>query len=115
MSKEIKVVGMAILNELKQILIAQRPSDKSLPDKWEFAGGKIEDGEPHNGPDVLENLLCLCPNHHVLFDKGTFTVNEDFSIIGLSDYSKLTVNRHEHSIGKEFIEYHRDHCYIKMN
>jgi putative restriction endonuclease len=24
----------------------------------------------HNGPDGLANLLCLCPNHHVLFDNG---------------------------------------------
>lgn len=27
-------------------------------------------GSPHNGPDVIENVLCLCPNHHVLFDNG---------------------------------------------
>lgn len=44
-NKKINAVGMAILNEDNQILIAQRPSDKLLPDKWEFAGGKIEDGE----------------------------------------------------------------------
>jgi hypothetical protein len=27
-------------------------------------------GAPHNGPDTLDNTLCLCPNHHVLFDHG---------------------------------------------
>ncbi|WP_211352812.1 YDG/SRA domain-containing protein [Altererythrobacter ishigakiensis] len=27
-------------------------------------------GKPHNGPDTEDNLLCLCPNHHVLFDAG---------------------------------------------
>ncbi len=27
-------------------------------------------GEPHNGPDSSTNILCLCPNHHVLFDLG---------------------------------------------
>jgi putative restriction endonuclease len=27
-------------------------------------------GSPHNGPDTPENILCLCPNHHVLFDHG---------------------------------------------
>jgi len=25
-------------------------------------------GEPHNGPDIAENIIVLCPNHHVLFD-----------------------------------------------
>lgn len=32
-------------------------------------------GRPHNGPDVQENLLCLCPNHHVLFDTGALVVD----------------------------------------
>ena len=27
------------------MLLAQRPSDKHLPHKWEFAGGKVEAGE----------------------------------------------------------------------
>jgi putative restriction endonuclease len=25
-------------------------------------------GAPHDGPDTPDNILCLCPNHHVLFD-----------------------------------------------
>ena len=25
-------------------------------------------GAPHHGPDTPDNVLCLCPNHHVLFD-----------------------------------------------
>ena len=39
-------------------------------------------GKPHNGPDVVANILCLCPNHHVLFDAGAVGVNEDGSLIG---------------------------------
>lgn len=31
-------------------------------------------GSPHNGPDVEENILCLCPNLHVLFDNGGFGI-----------------------------------------
>lgn len=27
-------------------------------------------GEPHNGPDVVNNMLVLCPNHHLQFDWG---------------------------------------------
>lgn len=27
-------------------------------------------GEPHNGPDKVDNMLVLCPNHHLQFDRG---------------------------------------------
>jgi putative restriction endonuclease len=42
-------------------------------------------GAPHGGPDVLENLLCLCPNHYVMFDLGIFTIAGDLSLIGLTE------------------------------
>jgi predicted restriction endonuclease len=25
-------------------------------------------GSPHNGPDHVGNILCVCPNHHVALD-----------------------------------------------
>lgn len=28
-------------------------------------------GRPHNGPDTVDNVLCLCPNDHVRLDRGT--------------------------------------------
>ena len=34
-------------------------------------------GRPHNGPDMFDNLLCLCPNHHYLFDVGAFGIDDD--------------------------------------
>jgi 8-oxo-dGTP diphosphatase len=40
----INVVG-GIIRKDGKILIAQRGQHKSLPGKWEFPGGKIEDGE----------------------------------------------------------------------
>lgn len=39
-------------------------------------------GAPDDGPDVIENVLCLCPNHHVLFDYGAISIADDFSLIG---------------------------------
>jgi hypothetical protein len=27
-------------------------------------------GKPHRGPDVEENILCVCPNHHAALDYG---------------------------------------------
>lgn len=63
-------------------------------------------GRPHNGPDVLENLLCLCPNHHILFDYGAIAIGPDWTVIGLD--VRLTV-RPKHHIGERFLQYHRDH------
>lgn len=43
--KTIEVVGMAIIDDSNRVLIAQRPQNKSLANKWEFPGGKLEEGE----------------------------------------------------------------------
>lgn len=69
-------------------------------------------GSPHNGPDVTENILCLCPNHHVMFDDGVFSIKEDFSIIGdpACNASRL-ISRPSHSIDSEHLNYHRHHIY----
>lgn len=43
--KILLVVAAALVNESGEVLLAQRPEGKRLAGKWEFAGGKIEDGE----------------------------------------------------------------------
>jgi putative restriction endonuclease len=62
-------------------------------------------GEPHNGPDTIENLLCLCPNHHLMFDKGVFVINDDLTFLGIN--GKLTAHE-DHPISIEFVQYHRN-------
>lgn len=44
-SKKIVVVPCAILEADGQIFTAQRNVDMSLPLKWEFPGGKVDEGE----------------------------------------------------------------------
>jgi 8-oxo-dGTP diphosphatase len=44
--QEIQVVGAAIIDG-NRVLAAQRSADMSTPLKWEFAGGKVEEGETH--------------------------------------------------------------------
>jgi len=61
--------------------------------------------KPHNGPDVVENILCLCPNHHVLFDGGGFGIDNDYTLIGID--GKLNVNIN-HPIGIQYLKYHRN-------
>lgn len=61
-------------------------------------------GAPHNGPDRLSNLLCLCPNCHVMFDHGAVSVAEDLSLIGIEGRLR-TVPRH--GIDDGALEHHR--------
>lgn len=68
-------------------------------------------GRPHNGPDRLANLLCLCPNHHVMFDNGVFCIQDDFTLKGDGMDGKLRINR-KHKILLEFIRYHRDYYFV---
>lgn len=65
-------------------------------------------GAPHHGPDVLANVLCLCPNHHVLFDLGSFGVAEDGTLLGLPGQ---LLKQKKHVIGGDFLAYHRTHFY----
>lgn len=52
-------------------------------------------GAPHNGPDCLENLICVCPNHHVMLDYFSVPLcDEDISCV------------EGHNIASEFIEFH---------
>ncbi|MFD4136171.1 YDG/SRA domain-containing protein [Streptomyces goshikiensis] len=37
--------------------------------------------EPHKGPDVERNILCLCPNCHLRLDIGAISIGEDWSVI----------------------------------
>lgn len=66
-------------------------------------------GKPHNGKDQPGNILCLCPNHHVMLDKGIFGINNDFTLNGID--GKLSVHEY-HVIDTEFLEYHNEHIFI---
>ncbi|WP_271765969.1 YDG/SRA domain-containing protein [Aquimarina algiphila] len=62
-------------------------------------------GKPHDGDDSVVNLICLCPNHHVMFDKGTFSILDDFTLIG-ELIGVLQVDE-KHKIDKNNLQYHR--------
>jgi putative restriction endonuclease len=61
-------------------------------------------GRPHDGPDVLGNVLCLCPNHHVQFDRWAFALAGDLSLIGMG--GRLRVHP-RHDIHLDHVRYHR--------
>lgn len=62
-------------------------------------------GEPHHGPDTKDNILCLCPNHHVLFDLGAFTIADDLSLIGMPGGQLHS----RHHLNNDYLRYRRDH------
>ena len=66
-------------------------------------------GKPHNGGDDTNNILCLCPNHHVMLDKGGFTIANNFDLIGIS--GRLNVHE-KHIIDSSNLTYHRNHIFI---
>jgi len=66
-------------------------------------------GQPHNGPDDLSNMLCLCPNHHSQFDSFSFYIDPDnLQVKGLKELQDRKINvSSKHKINKEFLEYHK--------
>jgi predicted restriction endonuclease len=62
-------------------------------------------GEPHNGQDTIDNIMCLCPNHHKLFDMGGFFVDDNLKI-STSD-TNLHVDA-RHKVNRESFRYHRE-------
>ncbi|HLR61941.1 MAG TPA: (deoxy)nucleoside triphosphate pyrophosphohydrolase [Lentibacillus sp.] len=85
MKKDIHVVGAVILSN-NQILCAQRGPSKTLPYKWEFPGGKIEQDEiPENAlkREIAEELHCQIE----VDDQIEHTVYEyDFGVVHLTTF-----------------------------
>ena len=82
MKKTIKVVGAIIENENNELLCALRSPKMSLPNMWEFPGGKVEDGERIAQTierEIREELNCLV--------KYTETFNEN-----THEYESFIVN-----------------------
>jgi hypothetical protein len=56
-------------------------------------------GIPHNGPDCIENIICVCPNHHAELDYGMIRLGTSALV------------SHKHRIGVEYIDYHNKNIY----
>jgi putative restriction endonuclease len=68
-------------------------------------------GAPHHGPDSLDNVLCLCPNHHVLFDNGAIYIDEEEMVREAGSRKVIAQLRlvQGHTINQQYVRYHRDH------
>lgn len=63
-------------------------------------------GAPYHGPDTQDNILCLCPNHHVLLDHGGVGIGEDLSPTG--EEGRLEVDP-RHRVSEGHLRYRREH------
>lgn len=66
-------------------------------------------GRPHNGPDAAENVLCLCPNDHVLFDRGAIGLDASWNVLELKSgavLGPLTIDP-QHRLSAAHAAYHR--------
>jgi putative restriction endonuclease len=73
-------------------------------------------GRPHHGQDALANLLCLCPNDHVLFDFGAITVAPlTLSVTGerSREGGVLTI-ADRHAIDPINLDYHNEAIFIPI-
>jgi predicted restriction endonuclease len=60
-------------------------------------------GSPHNGPDDADNIIVLCPNHHVMLDYGAVQI----------DLTKITI-KNGHHINEKYVEYHNNKLYGRL-
>ncbi|MFD7627803.1 HNH endonuclease [Streptomyces sp. NPDC059851] len=62
-----------------------------------------------DGPDVVENLLCLCPNCHVLFDAGARILTDDLEVVDtVTGRPGERIRLHRwHFIDLDFVRHHR--------
>jgi putative restriction endonuclease len=62
-------------------------------------------GTPHNGPDNIQNILCLCPNHHLMFDRYALSINPDNLTLEGVVQGTLNVND-QHDLNRVYVRYH---------
>ena len=98
----VAVVCAVIADSQGRVLLAQRPAHKHLGMKWEFAGGKVEPGEPPAEAlvrEIKEELACdiviersLPPFTH---DYGTVVIEMRPFVVRLGPQSNAP-HPHEH-------------------
>jgi hypothetical protein len=66
-------------------------------------------GSPHFGPDIEGNIIVVCPNHHVMFDRGALRIDRRSLIVshmaGALDDRRLYLKKW-HTLNLECLRYH---------
>ncbi|WP_243355798.1 (deoxy)nucleoside triphosphate pyrophosphohydrolase [Bacillus litorisediminis] len=82
MKKTVKVVAAIIENDQKEILCALRSPEMSIPNKWEFPGGKVEKDEDIYSAlkrEIYEEMGCKIETsdlfHENIHEYDSFIIN----------------------------------------
>lgn len=65
-------------------------------------------GSPHNGPDTTGNVLCLCPNCHVMLDAGAIVIEDDLTVIRGGQPAGTLRTAPRHLINLDCVRHHRE-------
>ncbi|MGW7354226.1 YDG/SRA domain-containing protein [Streptomyces sp. NPDC054784] len=65
-------------------------------------------GAPHNGPDTTGNVLCLCPNCHVMLDSGAIVIEDDLLVVRNGQSAGALRTHPQHTIDLGCIRHHRE-------
>lgn len=68
-------------------------------------------GSPHFGPDLIGNIIVLCPNHHAMFDRGAVSIVPDSLVVlhkieGVFSPRTRIYLESWHSLGQKYLKYH---------
>lgn len=78
-------------------------------------------GGKHGGPDIAENIIIVCPNHHLMFDRGAVTIDLKQKKVIHVDVENSIHNTSlilKHYLQEQYIEYHNQYIFkgiIKEN
>jgi 8-oxo-dGTP diphosphatase len=102
MKKLVRVVAAIIENEQNEILCALRSPEMSIPNQWEFPGGKVEANEDIYSAlkrEINEELDCKIETSNAVFNDNTHEY-ETFIINLISIKCRIiegTPSKSEHS------------------
>jgi putative restriction endonuclease len=65
-------------------------------------------GSPHNGPDITGNVLCLCPNCHVMLDAGAVILEDNLTIVRGGQPTGVLRTHAKHAIDLSCVRHHRE-------
>ncbi|MBV1955951.1 MULTISPECIES: YDG/SRA domain-containing protein [Streptomyces] len=65
-------------------------------------------GSPHNGPDTTGNVLCLCPNCHVMLDAGGMVIEDDLTVLRDGKPVGVLRTHPQHTIDLDCVRHHRE-------
>lgn len=73
-------------------------------------------GKKHDGPDTMDNMIVLCPNHHVEFDYGAIAIDpQTLTIIHKEKNSHINGKKitllENYQLNPEFLQYHIKEIY----